>query len=292
MPVRHVFLALLVMAIWGFNFVVIKFSVDALPPMLAAGLRFVLAVFPFILFVRPPKVHWGLIILFGLTAGFGLYAFLNQSIAVGMPAGLASVVLQVQAFFTMIFAFFLLGERPGWRHVLGAVVAFGGIAAMASERLEGAGIWPFVLTICAAISWGMANVIAKMMGRADALAVTVWGALVSAITLLGFSAATEGVAPLIAFVQAPDLTTLGVLMFLAYAATLFGVGVWNWLLARHPASEVASFTLLVPVTGLLSGYLVLGETVSGAEFIGGCLIILGIGIVVVQRVPTFLKRRV
>ena len=112
MPIRHILLALLVVAIWGFNFVVIKMSVEAFPPILAAALRFAAAAFPAVLFVRPPKAPWWIVIGFGLTFGVALYGFLNLGLAWGMPAGLSSLVLQTQAFFTMVLAFALLGERP------------------------------------------------------------------------------------------------------------------------------------------------------------------------------------
>src|SRR5687768_4116244 len=109
MPILHVFLALLVFAICGLTFVVIKLSVEALPPVLAAALRFFFAAFPLVFFVKPPKAHWSLVVGFGLSFGFALYAFLNLALAWGMPAGLSSLVLQCQAFFTMALAFMFLG---------------------------------------------------------------------------------------------------------------------------------------------------------------------------------------
>ena len=112
MPIRHILLALLVVAIWGFNFVVIKLSVAALPPLLAASLRFAFAAVPLVFFVKPPKVAWPLVVAYGFAIGVGLYGFLNLSMAWGMSAGLSSLALQTQAFFTMALAFVLLGERP------------------------------------------------------------------------------------------------------------------------------------------------------------------------------------
>ncbi|RYE54791.1 MAG: hypothetical protein EOP18_06935, partial [Rhizobiaceae bacterium] len=158
MPIRHILLALLVVAIWGFNFVVIKLSVEALPPILAAALRFSAAAFPAILFVRPPKAPAWIVIAFGLSFGFALYAFLNLSIAWGMPAGLSSLVLQTQAFFTMAMAFVLLGERPSRFQVIGAGIAFLGIGVIAVEHIEGAGFVPLLMVLLAALAWGLANV--------------------------------------------------------------------------------------------------------------------------------------
>jgi len=276
MPLRHVLLALLVVAIWGFNFVIIKLSVEALPPILAAALRFAAAAFPAILFVRPPRAPWYIVVGFGLAFGFALYAFLNLSIAWGMPAGLSSIVLQTQAFFTFVLAFLLLGERPSRYQILGALVAFGGIAVIASERIEGAGLLPLSLTLLAALSWGLANVLTKKAGRVNALAFTVWGSLAAPLPLLGLSVAVEGWPAITAALSGFSWTDAGLIAFLAYPATLLGGAIWSWLLGRHPASVVAPFTLLVPITGLASGYLVLGEVITPVEIAGALLVIAGL----------------
>ena len=276
MPLRHVLLALLVVAIWGFNFVVIKLSVEALPPILAAALRFAAAAFPAVLFVRPPKTSPWIVLGFGLCFGFALYAFLNLSIAWGMPAGLSSIVLQTQAFFTMLMAFVLLGERPSRFQVLGAVVAFAGIAVIAGERLDGAGLLPLSLTLLAALSWGLANVLTKKAGKVNALAFTVWGALAAPVPLFMLSFLTEGWPAIVEALRHFSWSDAGLIAFLAYPSTLLGGAIWSWLLGKHPASVVAPFTLLVPITGLASGYLVLGEMITHIEVAGAVLVIAGL----------------
>jgi O-acetylserine/cysteine efflux transporter len=283
MPIRHVALALLVVAIWGFNFVVIKWSVEALPPVLAAALRFLFAAIPMVFFLRPPRAPWYLVLAFGLAFGFALYAFLNLSIAWGMPAGLSSLVLQTQAFFTMAMAFMLLGERPSRFQVAGAAIAFAGIGVIALERMAGTGLLPLSLTLLAAVSWGLANVLTRMAGRINALAFTVWGSLAAPIPLLALSAATEGVPAIVAALAGFGWREAGLIAFLAYPATLLGGGIWSWLLGRHPATVVAPFTLLVPITGLLSGYLVLGETITPVEIAGGALVITGLVVTLLRR---------
>ena len=285
MPIRHVLLALLVVAIWGFNFVVIKLSVEALPPILAAALRFSAAAFPAILFVRPPKAPAWLVVAFGLSFGFALYAFLNLSIAWGMPAGLSSLVLQTQAFFTMAMAFVLLGERPSRFQVIGAGIAFLGIGVIAFERIEGAGFVPLLMVLLAALAWGLANVLTKKAGKVNAIAFTVWGSLAAPLPLLALSFVTEGGDTIVAALAGFSWSDAALIAFLAYPATLLGGGIWSWLLGRHPASVVAPFTLLVPITGLLSGYLVLGETITLIEILGGLLVIAGL-VVTLQKSKT------
>lgn len=285
MPFRHVLLALLVVAIWGFNFVIIKLSVEALPPVLAAGLRFVAAALPAVLFIRPPKTRWYYVVGFGLSFGFALYGFLNLSIAWGMSAGLSSLVLQTQAFFTMALAFVLLGERPGRFQIIGALIAFAGIGVIAIERLAATALLPLGMTLLAALSWGVANVLTKKAGRVNALAFTVWGALAAPIPLIGLSLLLEGPPRVLAALAGFGWAEAGLIAFLAYPATLLGGAIWSWLLGRHPASVVAPFTLLVPITGLLSGYLVLGEVITPLEIGGAALVIAGLLVTVLRGRP-------
>ena len=276
MPIRHVLLALLVVAIWGFNFVVIKLSVAALPPLLAASLRFGFAAVPLVFFVKPPKVAWQLVVAYGMAFGVGLYGFLNLSMAWGMSAGLSSLALQTQAFFTMALAFFLLGERPRRVQILGAAIAFAGIAVIGTERLADAALLPLGMTLLAALCWGLANILIKKAGRIDPLSLTVWGALVAPLPLLALSLLIEGPEAVSAALAGFDWGDAGLIAFLAYPATLLGMAIWSWLLAQHPASVVAPFTLLVPITGLGSGYLVLGETITPIEIAGAGLVIAGL----------------
>lgn len=285
MPLRHILLALLVVAIWGFNFVIIKLSVEALPPILAAGLRFLAAALPAAFFIRPPKAHWLLVVAFGLAFGFALYGFLNLSIAWGMSAGLSSLVLQTQAFFTMALAFLLLGERPSRFQIIGAAIAFAGIGVIALERLTGTALLPLGMTLMAAISWGLANVLTKKAGRINALAFTVWGSLVAPVPLIALSLVVEGPDVVLDALAGFGWQEAGLIAFLAYPATLLGGGIWSWLLGRHPASIVAPFTLLVPITGLLSGYLVLGELITPIEIGGAGLVIAGLVVTLLRGRP-------
>lgn len=285
MPLRHVLLALLVVAIWGFNFVIIKLSVEALPPILAAGLRFVAAALPAVFVIRPPKAPWWLVVGFGLSFGFALYGFLNLSIAWGMSAGLSSLVLQTQAFFTMALAFVLLGERPSRFQIIGAMIAFAGIGVIAIERLAATALLPLGMTLLAALSWGLANVLTKKAGRVNALAFTVWGSLAAPLPLIGLSLLVEGPEVVLGALASFGWQEAGLIAFLAYPATLLGGGIWSWLLGRHPASTVAPFTLLVPITGLLSGYLVLGETITLIEIGGAVLVISGLVVTVWRGRP-------
>ena len=106
--------AVIVIVIWGVNFVVMKWGLLTLSPMLLCVLRFLAASLPFLLFVKPPKgISWWLIGLYGLVLGIGQFGVLFTAMRLGMPAGMASVVLQTQAFLTMLLAAVMLGELIG-----------------------------------------------------------------------------------------------------------------------------------------------------------------------------------
>ena len=178
MPIGHLLLALMVVAIWGFNFVVIALGLADVPPLFLTALRFLLAALPAVFFIERPKVPWRLFVGFGLIFGVVKFGLLFVGMKAGMPAGLSSIVLQMQAFFTIGFAFLLLGERPVPIQYLGAGLAVVGIAAIGATRWQGATFLPFALVITSAACWGIANILIKKAGRIDMLGFIVWTSLV------------------------------------------------------------------------------------------------------------------
>jgi O-acetylserine/cysteine efflux transporter len=276
MSLRDLLVALAVVTVWGVNFVAIKWGVDEVPPLLLTSLRFACAAVPAVFFIRRPKVGLGILLGYGLAIGVLQFGLLFVAIKLGMPAGLSSLVMQLQAFFTIGLAVIFLGERPGLFQLLGALVAFAGIGAIGLERLEGAALVPLLMTIAAALFWGIGNIITKKAGQIDMLSFVVWSSLVPPIPLFLASLVFEGPG---ALPQAlGDVTWLGgsSLLFIAYGATLFGYGLWSYLLSRYPANIVAPFTLLVPIAGIGSAALLLGETISGIEVLGSVLVFAGL----------------
>jgi O-acetylserine/cysteine efflux transporter len=276
MTPRDVLLALAVVIVWGVNFVAIRWGVDEVPPLLLSALRYVAAVLPAIFFIRRPKVAVSLLVGYGFVVGVAQFGFLFSAIKLGMPAGLASLVMQLQVFFTIGLAVLFLGERPKLPQLLGALIAFAGIGVIASERLGGAALVPFVMTIIAAGCWGVANLLTKKAGKIDMLAFVVWSSLVPPIPLYLLSLLIEG--PGAVGVALSQITWLGIasLLFIGWLSTVFGYGAWSVLLGRYPASTVAPFTLLVPIAGIASASLLLGEAISGLEWIGSGLVFCGL----------------
>ncbi|MGK9231691.1 EamA family transporter [Inquilinus limosus] len=279
MTPRHILLALLVAAIWGFNFVVIRIGLGNFPPLLLAALRFILAALPAVLLPRP-QVPWPRMIAIGLTLFVGQFAFLFPGMLLGMPAGLASIVLQSQAFFTMLVAALALRERPTGRQIGGGAIAFVGLAVIASTA-DGGDVTAIglALTLAAALSWACGNVLLRGAGKVDMLPMIVWLSLVPPLPLLALSAAIEGPAAIGHALASVSWTGIGTVLYLAVPTTLLGFGIWGHLLKLYPAATVAPFSLLVPIFGAASAALVLGERFGPARLLGMALILLGLAAV-------------
>jgi len=276
LPARHLLLALIVVAIWGSNFVAIKLSLVDLPPLLLCAVRFVFVSVPLVFFVPKPELPWRKLAGYGLTMFAAQFAFMFLGMKLGMPAGLASLVLQFQVFVSLALSVVLLGERVRLVQVAGAGVAaagFGLVARHTGGEVTAAGIGCILL---AATSWGFANVTSRRLGPVNPLALVVWGGLVVPLPMGFASLVFEGPAAIgHALTHAGLSAWLGV-AYTVYLSTLVAYSIWSWLLARHPASTVTPFTLLVPVFGMLTATLFLGESLPGWKLQAAALVIAGL----------------
>lgn len=276
MTPKDILLAAVVIVAWGVNFVIIKVGLDGVPPMLLGALRFMLAAFPAILFIRRPDMPLRWLLAYGLTISLGQFAFLFSAMYVGMPAGLASLVLQAQAFFTLGFAALFIGETVRRSSLIGLVVAAAGLLLIGSESGRAFTLAGFVLTLCAAAMWGLGNVVTKRIGKVNLVSLVVWGSLIPPLPFLALSLILEGPAQIEAALRSISLNSLLAIAYLAFIATLLGYGLWSRLLSRYPASQVAPFSLLVPVVGLSSAWLFLGEALSAVQWAGAAIVMLGL----------------
>lgn len=276
MSVPHVALAVLIAAIWGFNFVVIRLGLDAFPPLLFNGLRFAVASLPFLLLFRSPGVPWRWVLGTGLVLGVMKFSLLFVAMAHGMPAGLASVVMQAQALFSVVFAALLLQERPGAMQWSGMAIAAGGLAVIGLDMGVGASLVAFGLVILAAACWGFANILTRRAAAPQPLAFMVWVSAVPPLPMFGLSWMFEGEAAIMDALQSLDARGVMAVLYIGLLSTTACFAAWSFLLRQYKASVVAPFTLLVPVFGLISAGLVLDETPSAVKLGGAVLILLGL----------------
>jgi O-acetylserine/cysteine efflux transporter len=274
---RDILAAVSVAVVWGLTFIAIKVGVGETSPLMLSALRFLFAALPAVLFIQPPKATPWKVALYGLLLGVGQFGLLFIAIHQGFPVGLTSLVVQAQAFFTAALAWALLGEWPRRTQVVGALIAFAGIAVIGSTRLAGASFWPFLLVVLASFFWGSANVLAKTVGKVDMLAFTVWSSLAAPLPLVLLSLWIDGPAPLVALAH-PTWRLAASVLVVAYAGTVFGFGLWARLLAHYSAATVAPFALLVPVVGMIAGWAVYAEPLSPVELAGGVLVMAGLAL--------------
>ena len=275
-------LALLVVVVWGLNFVVIKVGLHNMPPLMLAGLRFLLVAFPALFFIARPKIPFRLLLGYGLTISFGQFAFLFCAINFGMPAGLASLVLQAQAFFTIILGAMVFGERLQGKQLAGIALAVVGVLVLAEASLNGqhVALLGFLLTLAAAFSWACGNIfnkkIMQLETRPAVMSLVVWSALIPIVPFMLASWLMDGPTVMLNSLVTLDLTTILSLFYLAFVATIIGYGIWGSLLGRYETWRVAPLSLLVPVVGIASAALLLDEKLGALQLAGAILVMAGL----------------
>ncbi|MCO5308223.1 MAG: EamA family transporter [Austwickia sp.] len=276
MPRKDAALAVTVAVVWGVNFVAAAIAMESLPPLLFAALRFTLVAIPAVFFVRPPGNGWATVVGCGAAMGVGQFGLLYTALAWGMPAGLASLVLQVQTVFTVVIASLWLRERPTAYQLSGIAVGLAGMAIIGAKHVAVAPILPFLMTMGAAAAWALGHVLTRRRPPRDGFSLVVWSALVSPVPLLALSLALEG--PERDWAALGQLTPrpLVALAFVTYGASMVGYGLWNLLLSRHAASTVAPWSMLVPPVGSIAAYVYNGEQPGVLGLVGGAVVTVGV----------------
>lgn len=291
MLTRDRLLALVVAVCWGLNFPATALALQHFPPLLMVALRFALVAVPTVLLVPRPQVRLRWLLGAGLGIGVLQFGFLYLGMAAGMPSGLASLVLQASAPFTVLLAAVFLHERISRRQVIGVVLAVCGLATIALHRGETAVLAPVVLTLAGALGWAIGNICSRRAAAPNPFHFTVWMSVVPPLPMLAISLLVEG-PDRIADALSSALTTQALpavlgLLYIVGVATLLGYGIWNTLLARYPSSAVAPFSMLVPIVGVLSSWILFGERIDAVEAIAGVAVLGG---VLIGSLPPFLRR--
>jgi O-acetylserine/cysteine efflux transporter len=283
MKPRDLLLALAVVVAWGVNFVVIEVGLEDFPPLLFSALRFFFAAIPAIFILGRPRVAWRYVIGVGLALGVAKFGLLFIAMDRGVPAGLSSLVLQSQVIFTVLFAIAVLRERPRPTQLIGIVIACVGMVLIMLDRGLSAPLGALALVIAAGACWGVSNTITRHAKPRDTLRFMIWVSAVAVVPLLVLSLLTEGPRADLDALRGIQLTGIGAIGYLSFVATLFGFGVWGYLLRQYDASTVAPFSLLVPIVGMAAAWLLRGEAVGGQQAIAAVLVIGGMACTVVRR---------
>jgi len=276
MPVSHLFLVFLVVIIWGINFLFVKLGLDEISPLLLCALRFLLASVPAVFFIKPPAVPFKIIASYGLVMFALQFAFLFLGMQAGMTPGMASLLMQVQVFFSMFFAVIFLGEQPSIWQIMGALVSFAGIGLVAMHFDSNVSLVGFMFILAAAATWGVGNLITKQIKTHNLISVVVWSSFVACLPMFLLALLFEGPNSFVYTYEHITWRGTGALLYIVYASTWVGYGVWNWLISRYPVGMIVPFTLLVPVVGILSSVLILGEPFQLWKLVAGLLVISGL----------------
>jgi len=271
--------ALGVAIVWGINFAVIGKGLEDLPPLLFVALRFLLTAFPVIFVVQRPGTRWIWVVLVALFTNIGQFGLLFVAIERGAPAGLASLVLQSQAVFTLIFASVVLRELPRPAQVGGTVIASCGIAVLALGHGAAAPILPLFMVVGAGAVWGAGNICIRLARAKSPMGLIVWAALVASLPLFLLSLWLEGPQADLHAIQHVWPNGLLSLTYVVLGAILFGFGTWSSLLRRYRAPAVAPFLLMVPIFGVLSAWIILGEVPTVIEIVGAVIVLTGLALV-------------
>ena len=276
LPIRHLLLTVAVVAIWGSNFVIIKFALAHLPPLFFAALRFTLAFLPAAIFIARPKAPLLHVASYGVLIGVGQFGLLYLAIKDQISPGLASLVVQVQVFFTIGLSMHFRAERIRplqWLALLLALMGIGWIVVHTDGTTTLSGIG---LVLLAALSWAAGNTVSRAAGKVNMLSFMVWSSAFAVPPLLLLSLIFEGTDAMWNGLVDADAATWLAVLWQSLGNTLFGYGVWAWLLSRHPAATITPMALLVPVFGMISSAIVLAEPMPSWKLQAAALVIGGL----------------
>ena len=281
-------LAILVVIVWGANFTVIKLGLGGVPPMLLVTLRYTLVALPAVFFIKPPKMALKDILLYGFTVGVGQFGCLFYAMHIGMPAGLASIIVQLQAFISPLLGYLLLKEKLKTKQLVGFLIGALGLLVIGISSstigITSIPIGAILLTICAPIFWSISNIVAKTASKKsmekgeqlDMLSLVVWGSLVPPVPTLILALLIDSPQTLINSMSNLDMMSIFAVLYLAFGSTLFGYGFWSILISKYPINKISPLSLLVPITGLLTASIVLLEKLSKLQWLGVSVILIGL----------------
>ncbi len=276
-------LAALVATLWGLNFLAIDLGMGDVPPLVFLALRFVAVVLPAVFLVPRPQVSWRVLAAVGLFMSVGQFGFLYVAMGVGLPPGIAALVLQAQVVFTIVIAAGVLRERPTVTQGIGVALGVVGLLVVALGRGGDVPLVGLGLCLMGALSWGIGNVVSRAARVPGGLSLTVWSGLVVPVPVMALALVVDGPTAVLEGLAAVDGAALLATLYTAGIASLLGYGIFNTLLARNPSAAVVPWVLLAPVVAMTAAWALLGDVPTAGEAGGGLLLV--VGVLVALRPP-------
>ncbi len=282
-------LALAVMVVWGTNFVVIKLALAQMPPLLFATLRFVVVLLPMVFFLPRPALPWRHLAAYGLLIGVGQFGLMFVALNGHISPGLASLVVQTQVFFTIGLAMLMAGESLQRVQWLALALGAAGLTVIMWHTDGNTTPLGLCLVLIAALSWACGNLVSRAAGRINMLAYVVWSSLFALPPLAALSLWVEGWDAVAAGLLQADAFTWAAVAWQAWGNSLFGYAAWGWLLSRYSAATISPMSLLVPLFGMGSSALWLGEGLPGWKLLAASLVMIGLALNLLW--PWWVRRR-
>lgn len=289
MSITHLFLILLLVVVWGCNFVMIKIGLDGMPPIFLACARFFCTSIPAVFFLKLPEAPFSRVALYGFVIFALQSALFFIGMDLGIPAGLVSILMQVHVLFSLLFATFLFREKIYGLQIVGAFISFLGITYAGMHIGNSSSLLGFFAVIAGGLCWGIGNALSKTIGNVNMLSLVAWGSMAAWPPLLLLSLFLEGPEQILYSLQHLSYKSVGAILYLSYCSTLFGYGLWSWLIFRQPLSTVAPFSLLTPVIAMASAVIILQEPLQTWKIITAILVPGGLSINFLA--PRLLKKR-
>ena len=284
MSTKHVVMAFIIVILWGLNFVTLKIAVLSLPPIFLAGLRFFLISFPWIFFVKKPKVSNKQFFSLPITLGVLQYSLLYYGMSTGLSVGLSSVILQTQSFFTVIMSAFLIKEKPSLNEIIGLIIGMLGVIILLTYNDGDFKLEAIFIILAAAMSWGVANIQLKNLGNINMVSFLIWISPLAAILLFIISFILEYDSLLKIDFSNIEIKVFLSIFYTAYISTVIGFTMWQYLLNKYKSIQITPYGLLVPVTGSIFGYIILNEVLEIYQIISGIIIIIGLMIISIKSI--------
>jgi len=270
----HVFAALLIVAMWGLNFTIIRFGLDEFTPFTFSAWRFLLAALP-VLFVKKPAISWSTLAGIGCFMFGGQFVFLFFAMQAGLPPGLTSVLVQLQGPLTVVLAALFLREHATRGQWLGLAVAAVGVLLIARSVEGTTNVFAIGLALLSALTWAVGNLFFRT-ARVSMFAVTAWACVLPPLPLALVALIAEGPDHLLAPILAPTWKGWFALFYTVVPVMWLGYLIWGTLLRTYPAAKVGPISLLVPCVALgFAGWLV-GEPIGGLRLVGVIVVLGGV----------------
>ncbi|PQP03657.1 EamA family transporter [Pseudomonas frederiksbergensis] len=289
MQKKHLVLAILVTLVWGVNFPITKLGLRSIDPFVLTGIRFALAAIPLVFFIKRPAIKFSYVVAYGFIFGLGMWGVINYGIQVGVSPGIASLIIQLSVFFTMGWGALFFKEQLRRAQLIGALLALGGLAGIISTQQGEHAILGVLLIVLSAVAWSVGNVIIKKSGVKEIFSFMVWASLFPPIPLFFIAWLMQGATPFENLQSSLDLTAVLSIVFQVYLATHFAYWGWNSLLKLYPVSTVAPLSLLIPVFGIGSSMLIIGEHISTPNLISIAMIIMGLAVGLYRKSPVIIS---